>query len=62
MQLKRKAKLPTVIGLTTKHDKSIKLYLNMVGIPMVTNQAPLVADLFSFCYERDFMLSLTVNN
>ena len=26
---------------------------------MVTNFAPLVADLFLFCYERDFMMSLT---
>ena len=29
-----------------------------VGIPMSTNCAPLVADLFLFCYERDFMMSL----
>ena len=28
---------------------------------MVTNCAPLVADLFLFCYERDFMMSLSVN-
>ena len=26
------------------------------------NCAPLVADLFLFCYERDFMLSLSGNN
>ena len=26
---------------------------------MGTNYAPLVADLFLFCYERDFMLSLS---
>ena len=25
---------------------------------MGTNCAPLVADLFPFCYERDFMMSL----
>ena len=31
----------------------------MVGIPMGTNCAPLVADLFLFCYERDFMMSLS---
>ena len=30
-------------------------------IPMGTNCAPLVADLFLFCYERDFMLSLSDN-
>ena len=29
---------------------------------MGTNYAPLVADLFLFCYERDFMLSLSDNN
>ena len=29
---------------------------------MDTNCAPLVADLFLFCYERDFMLSLSDNN
>ena len=33
-----------------------------VVIPMGTNCAPLVADLFLFCYERDFMLSLSDNN
>ena len=39
-----------------------KLYRLVVGIPMVNNCAPLVADLFVFCYERDFMLSLSDNN
>ena len=39
-----------------------KLYRQIVGIPMGTNCAPLVADLFLFCYERDFMLSLSENN
>ena len=29
---------------------------------MGTNCAPLVADLFLFCYERDFMLSLSDNS
>ena len=38
-----------------------KLYRQIVGI-MGTNCAPLVADLFLFCYERDFMLSLSDNN
>ena len=32
-----------------------KLYRQTIGIPMGTNCAPLVADLFLFCYERDFM-------
>ena len=35
-----------------------KLYRQVVGIPMGTNCAPLVADFFLFCYERDFMMSL----
>ena len=38
------------------------LYRQIVSIPMGTNCAPLVADLFFFCYERDFMLSLLENN
>ena len=40
----------------------LKLYRQIVGIPMGTNFAPLVADLFLFRYERDFMLSLSDNN
>ena len=36
-----------------------KLYRQIVGIPMGTNCAPLVADLFLFCYERDFKMSLS---
>ena len=39
-----------------------KLYRQIVGITMGTNCAPLVADLFLFCYERDFMLSLSEDN
>ena len=34
-----------------------KLYRQVVGIPMGTNCSPLVADLFLFCYERDFFCS-----
>ena len=37
----------------------IKLYRRAVRIPMGTNCAPLVVDLFVFCYERDFMMSLS---
>ena len=36
-----------------------KLHRQTVGIPMGTNCAPLVADLFLFCYEREFMMSLS---
>ena len=39
-----------------------KLYRQIVGIPMGTNCAPLFADLVLFCYEGDFMLSLSDNN
>ena len=39
-----------------------KLYRQMVGIPIGTNCAPLVADLFLFCYERDFMTSFSGDN
>ena len=34
------------------------VYLQIVGIPMGTNFAPLIADLFSFCYEMDLMSKL----
>ena len=36
-----------------------KLYRQIIGILMSTNCAPLVADLFLLCYERDFMTSLS---
>ena len=38
------------------------LYRQIVVIPMGTNCALLVANLFLFCYERDFMLSQSDNN
>ena len=34
-------------------------YRHIIDIPMGTNYAPLAADLFQFCYERDFMNSLS---
>ena len=39
-----------------------KLYGQIIGIPMGTNCVPLVADLFLFCYERDFTKSLSPEN
>ena len=39
-----------------------ELYRQIVDIHIDTNCAPLVADLFLFCYERDFMLSLSDDN
>ena len=34
------------------------VYQQIVGIPMGTNCAPLIADLFLYCYERDIMSDL----
>ena len=39
-----------------------KLYRQIEGIPVGNNCASLVADLFLFCYKRDFMLSLSEDN
>ena len=36
-------------------------FRQIVGIQIGTNCAPLVVDLFLFCYDRDFMLSLSDN-
>ena len=38
-----------------------KLYRQIVGTPMGSHCASLIADLFLFCYERDFMASLSYN-
>ena len=34
------------------------VYQQIVGIPMSTKCAPLIADLFLYCYERDFISNL----
>ena len=39
-----------------------ELFRQILGIPMGTNCEPRVADLFLFCYETDFMMSLSVEN
>ena len=39
-----------------------KLYRQIVGIPMDTNCVHLVADLFLFFFERDFMKDLSSDN
>ena len=39
-----------------------KIGFNINVIPMGTNCAPLVTDLFLFCYERHFMLSFSEEN
>ena len=38
-----------------------KLYRQIVAIPMGSNCAPLVSDLFLFCYEREFMMFLSAD-
>ena len=38
------------------------VYQQIVGIPMGTNCAPLIADLFLYCNERDFMSDLQKSN
>ena len=38
------------------------VFQEIVGIPMGTNCTPLIADLFLFCYERDFMSNLHKSN
>ena len=42
----------------------LKLYRQSVDIPMVTDYAPIDADLVLFCYEKAviFMLSVSYNN
>ena len=39
-----------------------KLCRQIIGIPMGKNDAPLVADLFLFCYENGFMTFLSDDN
>ena len=39
-----------------------KLYRQIVGIPLGTNCAPLVSNLFLFCYERNFTKDLSYDN
>ena len=36
-----------------------KFFRQVVGIPIGTSCAPLVANLFLFCYKKNFMLSLS---
>jgi len=38
------------------------MYKQVTGIPMGANYAPLVADLFLFCYESEFMKNLSKSN
>ena len=47
--------------MQTEVQFSTKLYRQVVGISMGTDCALLVVDLFMFCYERDFITSLSDN-
>ena len=40
-------------------EQQVSLYRQIIGIPMGTNCAPLVAGLFLFCCGRDFMTFLS---
>ena len=42
-----------------RFGSKLYIYISIVGILMGTDYVPLVADLFVFYYERDFMLSLS---
>ena len=37
---------------------AVKVFQQIVGIPMGTNCAPLLADIFLYSYEADFIQSL----
>ena len=37
------------------------VYQQIVWVPMDNNCAPLIADLFLYCYERDFMSDLHIS-
>ena len=44
------------------HVKHCFFYFALISVQIYTKTAPLVDDLFLFCYERDFMLSLSDDN
>ena len=54
--------MPKGEGLDSQFDRAFACGLGHPDYDlkiMGTNCAPLVADLFLFCYERDFMMSLS---
>ena len=54
----------TIYGLVKKSfiRFGTKFYRQTIGMPLGTNCAPLVVDLFIFCYERECMKSLSREN
>ena len=55
-------RIPTKYIIHVGENKSHSFVFATRIIPMGTNCAPLVADLFLYCYERDFMDSLNHTN
>ena len=61
--LVKKSVMPLFIfWITFSLDLELNFIDNLLVFQMGTNCAPLVADLFLFCYERDFMRSLSREN
>ena len=50
-----------LLGQPTYVEFDGMVYQQIVGIPMGTNCAPLIADLFFYCYERDFISNLQIS-
>ena len=59
-KVRKAVALPIIIWTIIK--KRLKLHKQIEDILIGTNCAPLVADMFIFCYERDFMLSFSDNS
>ena len=58
----KKSVIPLFIFWIILLDLELNFIGKTIGIPIGTNCAPLVADLFLFCYERDFMKSVSREN
>ena len=53
------AEIYDIVG-SWRTTNGIYNYIRYVGISVGTNCNPLIVDLFSFYYERDFMISLSI--
>ena len=58
MKLEEKYEIKLILE-TCRKTIGTKLFRKKCGYPMGTNCAPLVADWFLLCYERDSMISLS---
>ena len=54
--------IPNKQKKSRQHRFGNKVFLRIVGIPMRTNCAPLIADLVLYCYESQIMIRLKKNN